>query len=479
MDERLDAGRRHLHSGRRTLVGPRPRESRSHFEAALRQYRGPELLVGEGDALRGLAEVDLIEGAVPEAEARITSAIARYDEAIEAAGDDWAIHQAAIVGRTHARVVEAQLWLRTGRRNDAETALEEADRTLARIGDVRGQVDAQLALARCALAGASPSDAEVAIRKALAGLERLDDKVGLIQAWLFLGEVSRAERRLDAANEATERAMSLATELSDPDLLGRALTARGTVRALQGRDEEAAQAFDEALAHLSAANAPEDALGFARLARGELWAQQGQANATSELVAAVTALIQASHRQGTAVALLKLADRAHATGLFVYALAVGEAARQWWRPLDPVRGVGLALRLQVKALADLKQWPAVVTLAWVRAERSGHAQPGAHQVDDHYRSRAPKALVDELSALSPSARVTRANQHVSTILEPLLSSLGVGFDRLGTASATLALVNAMSTATPNTPPERLKRPGADGDSPSDPSYSPPYFFSRR
>ncbi len=466
MDERLDAGRRHLHAGRRALDGPRPREGRPHFEAALARYRDPALLLGEAHALRGLAEVDLVDGDVASAEARIAASIDRYDEAASA-GDDRTIQEEAIGGRAHARIVVAQIRLRTGRRNDAETVLAEVARTLDRLGDLRGQVDVKLTLARCALARGAPSDAESAIREALARLERLADQPGLVRAWLFLAEVCRAERRLDAAHQATSEAMGIAAAVGDPHLLGRALTAVGALRSLEGRTEEADRAFDEALAHLDTPDAPPDALGLARLARGDLWARRGRAEAAAELASAVTSLASTSHRQGTAAGLLKLADQALTHGLAAYALAVGEAARQWWLPLEPVRGVGLALRLEVKALAELRQWPAVVTLAWVRADRAGDVQPGALEIADHYRERAPRALVDELGSLSPEERWERADRHVETVLGPLLGSLGVGFDQLGTPGATQLLVEAMATTTP--PTEAVD----DGDIPSPPGYAPP------
>ena len=59
MDERLEAGRHHLGNGDRALREGYLDDSRSHFEAALLQFRGPELRLGEAHALRGLAHVEL------------------------------------------------------------------------------------------------------------------------------------------------------------------------------------------------------------------------------------------------------------------------------------------------------------------------------------------------------------------------------------------------------------------------------------
>lgn len=467
VDERLNAGRRHLFAGRSALQGPRPREGREHFLAALRAYRGPAALIGEAHARCGLAEIDLVEGAVPTAEARLTEAFAGYDEAISRldAGEE-TLHREAILGRTMALVIQAQLWLRTGRRIDAETQLTEAGRTLDRMGDLRGQVEVQLTLARCALVRGTPDPAEAAIRKAIAGLLRLDDRLGLVKAWLFLGEVSRAERRLEAADEATSQALALARAEGDADSIGRALAALGTVRVLQARAHEAEQAFDEALSLLGADS--QEATGLARLGRGELWARQGRRGATAEFVAAVSLLAGAGLRQGTAGALLKLADHALEGGLPVFGLALAEAARQWSQLADPIRGVGLAQRLQVKALASLKQWPAVVTLAGVRAELVGHVQPGANEIDAHYRSRAPQALLDELAPLSLAERTERAERHVRTVLTPLLERLAIDFGDLGTGAATQALAEATTTAAPRTVAPR----STTDDNASDPSYSP-------
>src|SRR5688572_12202947 len=80
MDERLEAGRHHLLNGEKALDEGYLDDSRSHFEAALLQFRGPELRLGEAHALRGLARAEIGCGNLTVAEQAARDAILQYGE---------------------------------------------------------------------------------------------------------------------------------------------------------------------------------------------------------------------------------------------------------------------------------------------------------------------------------------------------------------------------------------------------------------
>jgi hypothetical protein len=142
-----------------------------------------------------------------------------------------------------------------------------------------------------------------------------------------------------------------------------------------------------------------------------------------------------------------------------YALACSESARQLWLDVDPIRGVGQALRLQVKALAELRQWAAMVTVAEARAAVASDAQPNAAEVRAFYRSRAAghedqEAFYAELDQLSESELELKAEAMVQALLEPMVEGLELDVHGLGVAGGAVALLRAVVAATPAPAPAR-------------------------
>ena len=148
-------------------------------------------------------------------------------------------------------------------------------------------------------------------------------------------------------------------------------------------------------------------------------------------------------RHGLGLAMLRLAQHLLRLSLPAYALTAAEASRQLWLDLDPVRGVGQAQRVQVKALAALRQWPAVVIVAEARAAIAGQVQPNAVTVRDFYRERAPAELYDGLHDLSADALANKAEIVVAELLEPVLERLDLDFTSLGLIGGVLALLQAV------------------------------------
>ena len=235
--------------------------------------------------------------------------------------------------------------------------------------------------------------------------------------------------------------------------MGRCLSARASVMVQRGRLQDAEGLYSEALDPLRDSG-DQQAVAFALLGRGEVRSQRQDLNAIHDLEEGAREMAALEHRHGLGLAMLRLAQHLLRLSLPAYALTAAEASRQLWLDLDPVRGVGQAQRVQVKALAALRQWPAVVIVAEARAAIAGQVQPNAVTVRDFYRERAPAELYDGLHDLSADALANKAEIAVAELLEPVLERLDLDFTSLGLIGGVLALLQAVLKATPAPAPRR-------------------------
>jgi len=459
MDERLEAGRHHLRNGEGSLRKGELAASRTHFQAALLQFRGPELRIGEAHALRGLAEVDLSLGEVGAAEAGLRAAIRSYRDVIDqlvhfdTEGVSGELMSDAREGEAAGHVLLGEVLVRAGRADEARAALAEARDLFQGVGDVPAAAAVYTALGRVGLREGHTGEARDALAKAINILADAGDVAGEAQARLLRAEADRLDGALDVAADELARAAALASTARDPHLAGRCLSARASVMAQRGRLQEAEGLYGEALPALRASGDLQ-AVAFALLGRGEVRSQRQDLNAIHDLEEASRELASLEHRHGLGLAMLRLASHLLRLSLPAYALTAAEAARQLWLDLDPVRGVGQALRVQVKALAALRQWQAVVLVAEARAAIAGEAQPNAVAVRDFYRQRAPEALYEGLDGLTPEELTNRAEAAVSELLAPVLDGLDLDFTSLGLIGGVMAVLQAVLRATPAPAPAR-------------------------
>lgn len=453
-DERLLAGRHHLDNGIRALRTGFLDESRSHFQAALLQFRGPELRLGEAHALRGLGEVELHGGRLQPAETVVRQALAEYVEVrgqLDRIDPDQISHELrreAEEGEAAGQVLLGEVLLRAGRTDEARSALGFARELYSGLGeDVPSAAGVWLNLARLGLRESRFPEARGAAEKAVSILSRAHDTAGQASAWLLLAEIERLGERFDRSQSALDEASKLADQTRQPALQGRAASQRAALFAQQSQLEPAEKAYGEAIAKIrDAGDAEMEA--FALLGRGDVRSRRKDGGALFDLVEGTRLLGQLDHRHGLGLGMLRLSEYALRQNLPAYSLLAAESARQLWQPLDPVRGVGQAYRLEVKALAALKKWPAVVTVAHARAELCGALQPNALEVRDFYRERAPSSILADLDLLDAEQLQTRAESMVEALLGPTLQTLDLDFQALGTAAGALAITTALGRGTP-------------------------------
>lgn len=451
MDERLEAGRQHLANADAAIGRGDWRDGRAYFEAALLQFRGPELRIGEAHALRGLASVELGDGAPALAETRLREAVRAYRDvrsmldALDDAGIAAALRTDALEGEAVAQVLLGEMLLRTGRDAEAQEARDWARQAYDAVGARPSEAGLWALTGRLAMRDGDQEEAGLAYSRALAVHERSGDTRGQATVLRAMAEVARLEGDIDAARRYLERAQDLARQLGDIGLEARILAGIGSVARQTGDIAGATTAYREVLGLASRAG-DREILGFAHLNLGELESRAGDADALDELREAVRILGAIGVHHGVGAALHHASAHALQSGCPDHALAMAEGARRLWRGMDPVRGVGQAMRLQVKALAAMKEWRGVLAVAQARAALVGDSQPNSAEVLAFYRSRAPAEWTAELDRMTPMELFMAAEEAVEAALLPLLSRLRLQVSGLGSVSDALQLLDAFRTA---------------------------------
>lgn len=448
VDERLDAGRHHLMNGERALRSGYVDESRSHFEAALLQFRGPELRLGEAHSLRGLAEVELMCGNVALAEETARVAAAAYRDLremlphIDPDGVSGGLGRDAEEGEAASLVLVGDLLMRSGKLGEARETLAYARAMFGGLGDVPSAASVWMAVGRLEAREGRLAEAHTALQKAVSIHERSGDLSGQCSAWLAIAETCRAEGRTDDAERHLVRAVSLAGDARDGALEGRAMAAMGSLLLQEKRLEDARAAFEGALPRIREGGDTQ-AEAYALIELGDVRTRMGDVTALELLADGGRLLGTLGNTHGVGAAMFRVAAHGLRFHQLAFSLAASESARQLWQVTDPLRGVGQALRLQVKALAALKLWPAAVTVAYARAARVGELQGNAIVVRDFYRARARPEAVEELDALDAEGLELRAEAMVARVLEPVMEHLELDITSLGTLGGAIAVIEAI------------------------------------
>ncbi|MEQ1508217.1 MAG: tetratricopeptide repeat protein, partial [Myxococcota bacterium] len=455
MDERLEAGRHHLSNGLNALRQGYLDESRSHFETALLQFRGPELRIGEAHALRGLGEVELHGGNLAGADSVVRAAILEYQEVrnqldrVDPNHVSTELRRDSEEGEAASHTLLGEVLIRGGRTEEARHELAYAHQLYATLGEeVPSAAGVYMNLARLGMREGRAVEARTAVDKAIDLLGRCGDQVGQAGAWLLAAEIERLSDHLTEADDALGHAMRLADEARQVTMQGRARSQQASLLGQQGRLEEAVAAYDDALGRIRDAGDVEME-AYALLGRGDVRSRLRDPGSLFDLVEGTRLLAQLEHRHGLGTAMLRLSEHALRQSMPVYALAAAESARQFWQVSDPKRGVGHALRVQVKALAALKKWPAVITLAHTRAAVAGDMQPYAVEIRDFYRERAPSGMLSDLDLLDVTQLELRSESMIEALLEPMLRGLDLDFQSLGVPGGALAITSAFASATPS------------------------------
>jgi len=473
MDERLEAGRHHLTNGSRALDQGYPDDARAFYRAALLQFRGPELRLGEAHALRGLARVDLVQGFDATAAEYAAAAIRAYEDLIghlaeidpEGVSDE--IRRSACEGESAAEVLAAELSARAG---DGPAARDHLDRARALAMSVRAvplQADGEAALGRLALRQGRYADAEGHFQHAVSAQQEAAQPAAEAGAHLLLAEARRLRGDAGGARDALDDAAEVAGALRSDRLAGRVAWARAALDLGEGDLALARVGFEAAVPVLLRAGDFE-MHAHALLGLAEVISRQGQAGARERLLEAARRLGTAGDPHGVATALLVAAEHALRVGRADVATALGEGARRLWSRTDPVRGVGQALRLLARAGWAAHRPDTALWAALTRELVAGRDQPRAADVAAWLRERAP----EHEAATAASATADELRRRVEAALrrdvEPLLAPLGLAVEGLDRSDGALAVMSALVATLPDeaAAPPIASGPPADEEQPT-------------
>ncbi len=451
-DERLEAGRHHLARGEEAL-GCRDHEAaRAHFESAVLQFAGPDLKMGEGQALRGLAKLAAAQGEGARAEALYNSAAACFRtvrtllDALDDRGVAAGYRASALEAEANVQVELGELLLRSGRLEEAQRARDWARAAFDGVGGRPSEAALWVLTARIAAQRGALDEAQTAWEQVLAIQLREHDRRGQAGALLALAEIARLGGALDEAEERQRRGLAIARALGDRALEARALAGLGLI-ALQRNDDDDAAASYRAALHLAEQLDDRELRGFCELHLGAIASRSRAGDAVGHFRRAITLLGAAGAEHAMAATMLHAAEHALRTGNHDLALLLAEGARRIWRVLDPVRGVGRALRVAVQALAaDQLPIGDLLLLASYREDCAGAVQPHAVRVADHYRGLAGGEALAAVDTMDAEERRMAAEELLAERVEARLGPTSLRLSDLGTERGALVLLDRLAAA---------------------------------
>lgn len=450
-DERLDTGHRSLEAGRLAIDTRDLASAREAFEAAVLQFAGPELKMGEGHALRGLARVAALETDLERAEDLLNGAVLCFRtvrtllDAIDSEGLAHEQRMGAMEAEALAQVDLGELCLRGGRVQEAVEARDWARAAFDGLGARPAEAAVYALTGHVALRTGELDEAQTAYRQMLAIHERFEETRGQALALGFLAEALRLDGRLTEAEDAQKRVLPLARAMSDLALEARALSGLALL-ARQSGEHEAAMLANERVLEIAEALGDEEMKGFAELQVGDLLARLGRGQPVHHLRRAAEHLTQMGAEHGLGTVLLHTAEHALRVGRPDLALAAGEGAWRIYRTLDPIRGVSLALRVLVRAMPSYVGPEATLLVATVREDLVAGAQPHAGAVADHYRELVGADDLVRVESMPPVERAAHAEELLGAILEAVLPTFQLRRSDLGTRRGALILLDALAVA---------------------------------
>ncbi len=449
MDERLEAGRLHLSNGEQAVRQGYPDDARMYFEAALLQFRGPELRLGEAHALRGLAQVATVNGDPGEAERYARGAVSGYRdlfkqlEQIDQSGVSEGMKKQARMGEAASLVLLGEILVRRGARADARTALSHARVLGSKLGHFDAVAGVWNMLARLAMREGRYEEARDSMDRALATYRENRSVDGEVGTLLLIAELERLRGDMKAAQSALAVAGPKANQSKNPMYAGRVMAASGAL-ALQSKDLDSAESYYSLALPLVRATGDHEMEGYCLLGLGEVASRSGRGDAMDWLIEGAGVLAELDHRHGLGGAMLRISEHALKHGYPRLALAAAECARRCFRKTDPVRSVGQSGRLLVKSLAALEAWRAVLMVSAWRVDLVGKQHPTAVGVLDFYRQRAPASWWERIQSLSVDQRARAAVHDITRILATVLDQVGAPPDVWEDSSAAVAAITSLA-----------------------------------
>ena len=216
-------------------------------------------------------------------------------------------------------------------------------------------------LGRSALRSGRLAEARESLARSDAMLTASGDWEGRVEVQLLMADIERMSGSLDEALQRALAAEATVQSLGGGRLLGRCLTVLGATRLQLEQLQGAREAYEGAVEAARSAGDWE-LEGMARTGLADALFRLDDVDSLTCLVDGARILAELGHGQGLGLAMLLAAKHGMALHHPALALVAAECARQRFLGTDPHRGVGQALRLQVKALAEGRCWAGVLAV---------------------------------------------------------------------------------------------------------------------
>jgi tetratricopeptide (TPR) repeat protein len=451
MNDRFERGEELLASGDLALRSGLVEDGVEAYEAALRTFRVPELRLGEAKALKGLARAMLQRGDVAEARRRARQAVETFASLVHfltanPSAAEPAVLRAARHGETAARVVFAEVLVHIGEDDEAAAQIEAA-RSAGVEADDPNAASTSAALGRLAVRRGDYVGARRAYEAALDLHARAGNAAGQVSTLLRLAELHRLQNDLQSAEAVLNLALVNVRAAGSPLLEGRVYSAMGALMLQSERVDDAGRCYRQALPLVRGAGDSE-VEGFTLLGLGDAEGRADRPGAIDLLVDGVRTLVRIGHQHGVAGGMYRIAEYASRRREHALALVAAESARRLWEQSDPVRGVGLALRLVVKALAGLERWKGAFLAAELRARIAGHLQPNAQAVASWYHARSPRDWIELARAASLAELHVALKREIDAALGPVYLEVEGGPPALDTLEGCAAAVEVVCANMP-------------------------------
>ncbi|MCA9571487.1 MAG: hypothetical protein KC656_26800, partial [Myxococcales bacterium] len=390
-------------------------------------------------------------------------------DALDDAGVSAAYRADALEAEASVQVELGGLYLRAGRVSEAQEARDWARAAFDAVGSRPSEAGVWALTAHIATRQGDLDEAAMAWRQVLGIHEKAGDLRGQAGALLSLAEVARLSDQLETAEDQQKRALSLARQIGDRGVEARTLAGLGLIARHRGETEAAVMAY-EAAQKTARGLGDVELQGFCELNLGELRSRSRSGQPVAHFRRAVELLGTVGAEHAIGATLLHASEHALRTGNDDLAIPLAEGARRIWRSLDPVRGVGQAYRVLVKALGSTASDEALLLLAVVREDIVGDAQPHAEAVADYYRFRVEADDLVRVEAMEPEERRQTAEEYLLAKLEERLEGTGLNLSDLGTVRGALVLLDMLAQAPDERELTRLEEDDLEALPPEDDFY---------
>ncbi|MEZ4317530.1 MAG: FHA domain-containing protein [Myxococcota bacterium] len=447
-----------LGAGQRALAAGSLGKAREAFATAAMLFSGPSELLGGGHALRGVAQVAMLEKdwglatrLLALAERTFLLGQELLDDAKEDdeadAGTTKQVRTGLLEGRATIGMLRADIAIRRLRYGDARRAIDAVYPLYRELGDRPCVADLWVTTARLAEREGRWFSARTAWAQVLRVRKANGDEFGQCDALIRMSEAMIVEDELEKARKKLVEAEELGRYLEDPVLLGRVHIAVAKILEQEHTWEAAWEKWLDAQHALRDAEPMLRGLSQVRMARSAVRVRPTEVGEL--LQRGLIALLDAHHPDAVGLVLHQLAIVALVNGDAKTALLASVGADRARGGDDVVQGVVL------RSLLQLRELDAAYKLALVRHDRrpEDDRQATVDLIEGKLTGVDGAPELPDLKGTSSKRLREAAEAALDLVVAPLARSRGLDVHEVSSRRAAMKLTGA---ATEQGSPERIQ-----------------------